>query len=192
MAKLNRWFLAASVAALVGTATLTSAQDNNGGPGGGGPGGQGGRRNFDPAQMQQRIMEGVKERLEITDETEWKAIQPLVQKVMDAQRAAMGDRMRGMFGGRRGGPGGQGGPGGDNNNDRGPRGGGMFGQTSAEADALQRAIDGKASASELKQAMAKFVEARKTRQAELEKAQNELRKVLTPRQEAIATLSGQL
>jgi hypothetical protein len=186
MAKFNKWFMAAGMAALVGTATIASAQDNNGG--------QGGRRNFDPAQMQQRIMESAKERLEITDETEWKAIQPLVQKVMDAQRAVMGDRIRGMMGGnRRGGPGG-GGPGGDNNGGPGQRGGGggMFGQASPEADALQRAIDGKASATELKQALTKFVEGRKTRQAALEKAQADLRKVLTPRQEAIATLSGQL
>ncbi|MCX6887242.1 MAG: hypothetical protein NTX27_19635 [Verrucomicrobia bacterium] len=111
----------------------------------------------------------------------------LVQKVMDAQRSSMGDRMRGMFGGRRGGPGG------DNNNaDRGQRGGGMFGQTSPEAETLQKAIDGKASANELKQALAKFVESRKAHQADLEKAQADLRKVLTPRQEAIATISGLL
>ncbi len=182
MAKFTKWMMAAGMTAFLGTATLALAQDNNN------PGGQRGPR-MDPAQMQQRIMESAKERLEITDDSEWKAIQPLVQKVMDAQRAVMGDRVRGMFGGRRG----PGGPGGDNNNnDRGPRGGGMFGTPSPEAETLQRAIDSKASANELKQALTKFVDARKARQADLEKAQAELRKVLTPRQEAIATLAGQL
>lgn len=187
MAKFNRWMMAAGMAALIGTTTLASAQDNNGGQGGPGGGRNGGGpRNWDPAQMQQRILDGTKERLEITDEAEWKALLPLVQKVMDAQRSSMGDRMRGMFGGRRGGPGG------DNNGDRGQRGGGMFGATSPEAETLQKAIDGKASANELKQSLAKFVESRKAHQADLEKAQADLRKVLTPRQEAIATISGLL
>jgi hypothetical protein len=40
--------------------------------------------------------------------------------------------------------------------------------------------------------MAKAAEARKAKQAEVEKAQAELRKVLSVRQEAIATLNGWL
>jgi hypothetical protein len=40
--------------------------------------------------------------------------------------------------------------------------------------------------------MAKMQEARKAKQAELEKAQADLRKVLSVRQEAIATASGLL
>ncbi len=40
--------------------------------------------------------------------------------------------------------------------------------------------------------MDKYVASRKAKQAELEKAQEELRKVLTSRQEAIATLDGLL
>lgn len=117
-------------------------------------------------------------------------MEPLVQKVMDVQRQATGDRMRGMFMGRRGGPGG--GPGGDNNADQQNRRFGMMGQPMPEAEALQRAIDGKASASELKAALAKYQQARKAKQTELEKAQDELRKVLSLRQEAIATASGLL
>ncbi len=182
--KLNRWILLLSAAALL-SFTTTNAQDNNNN-GRENRGNRDGRPAFDPAAMQQRIMESYKERLEITDETEWKAIQPLVQKVMDSSRVVMGDRMRGMMGGRR--------PGGDNN-DRGGRfgGGGPFGGTpSPEAEALQRAIDAKATASEIKAATAKFVEARKAHQADLEAAQANLRKVLTPRQEAIATLCGLL
>jgi Spy/CpxP family protein refolding chaperone len=149
------------------------------------------RGRFDPAQFQQRIMEGIKERLEITDEAEWKAVQPMVEKVMGAQRKVMGDRTRGLMSARRpGGPGGPGAPGGD----RGPGGGfsSMFGQPNPAAEALQRAIDSKASKSELKAAVEKYQASRKEHQSELEAAQAELRKILTARQEAIATLSGLL
>lgn len=143
------------------------------------------QRRFDPAQFQERMMERTKETLEVKDDTEWKAVQPLVKKVMDARMAQMGGMGRGMmFGGRR--------PGGDDQN----RGGDQqrrFGPpVSPEAEALQKAIDGKASSAELKAAVAKYNAARQAKQAELEKAQNDLRKVLTPRQEAIATANGLL
>ena len=51
--KMNQWLVMAGVAAVMslGTSQLV-AQPNGGGPGGG----RGGR-NFDPAQMQQRMME---------------------------------------------------------------------------------------------------------------------------------------
>lgn len=148
-------------------------------------GDQPGRGNWDPARMQQMMMERVKEQLEITDETEWKAVQPLVQKVMDARMATLSGLGRGLIG--RGGPR----PGGDGNpGDTARRGG--FGTPSPEGEALQKAIDAKASNAELKAATAKFKEARKAKQAELEKAQEALRKVLSVRQEAIATSTGLL
>jgi uncharacterized protein YdeI (BOF family) len=144
--------------------------------------------NGDPAQFQQQMLDRTKERLEITDDTEWNAIKPLVEKVMTAQRSMFADRMRGAFGRTRGG-------GTDNNtqSDQGNRGRGGFGGTpSAESEALRKAIDSKASNAELKAAVAKYVESRKTKQAELDKAQSDLRKVLSVRQEAIATESGLL
>ncbi len=155
----------------------SSAQDNQGPP----PG----RRNFDPAQFRQRMMDRVKEDLEVTDDTEWSAIQPLVEKVMDARMASMGGMGRGMFGGPRR----------NNANAQGdqPQRRGPFGQApSAEAEALQKAIDAKAPKAEVKAALAKFIESRKAKEAELQKAQDDLRKVLTARQEAIATLNGWL
>ena len=157
------------------------AQDNPGPPPGGG------RPNFDPAQFQQRRMERIKEQMEITDDSEWKAMEPLIQKVMEARMATMAGMGRGMFGGGRRGGGNAGG--GDQ-----PQGQrrGFFGNPSPEAEALQKAIDAKAPKAEIKAALAKFVEARKAKQAELEKSQEELRKVLTTRQEAIATLEGLL
>jgi len=157
--------------------------DQKGGRQRGGQGGGFGGR-FDPAQR----MEQYKTDLEIKDDTEWKAIQPLIQKVMDSQRAVVADRMRGVFGRFGGGD-----RGGDNNSgDQGQRNRFGGGEPSPEADVLQKAIDSKAPNSEIKAALAKFLEARKAKEAALEKAQAELRNVLSPRQEAIASLRGLL
>lgn len=188
--KLNQALKMLSVALLLALAVNTvSAQapeggdrprrnrDNQNGDQAGGPGGG---RNFDPAEMQKRMVERYKEMLEVNDDAEWKALEPMVTKVSEARMQAMAGMGRGMFGGRgnRGG-GGPGGPGG-------------FGQPNPAADSLQKAIDAKASNAETKAALEKFVADRKAKQAELEKAQANLRKVLTPRQEAIATLNGLL
>jgi hypothetical protein len=180
MMKMNLGLAMAGIAAALclGTGKLV-AQDNN--PPGGGP--PPGRGNFDPAQFQQRMLERTKEQLEITDDNDWKAIQPLVQKVMDVRRETMAGMGRGMFGAR--------GPRGADNANQGGRAR-MFGTPMPEAEALQKAIDAKASSSELKAAIAKYQEARKAKQAELEKAQADLRKVLSVRQEALATLNGLL
>ena len=151
--------------------------------------GRRGQRNFDPAQFQQRMMDRYKERLEITDDTEWQAIQPLIQKVFDARMAlgaGRGGFGRGGFGrgGRRGGDAGTA----DNTTQqaRTPA------RTDPAAEALQRAIESKAPAAEIKAALTRYNEDRKTKQEALEKAQAALRAVLTSRQEAIATLSGLL
>jgi len=178
--KLNRNLLIASTAALLslGVTPSVPAQDNLGGP----P--PGGRGNFDPAQFRQRMMDRLKEQLEVTDDAEWKALEPLVQGVMDARMASTSGMGRGMFGG---------GPRRDNNGggDQ-PRRGPMGQPPSAEAEALQKAIDAKAPKAEVKAALDKYVAYRKAKQADLEKAQDNLRKVLTSRQEAIATLNGLL
>lgn len=181
--RINRWLMAAGMAA----AMCLGTSDVQAQPGQGGPGGD--RPRFDPAQFMQRRLDGIKEQMEITDEGEWKAIQPLVQKVMEAQMQSMRGMARGMMGGppRRGGDNAQG--------DQGQRRGGGFGgfgQPNPDAEALQKAVDAKAPKAELKAALDKYQASRKAKQAELEKAQDDLRKVLTTRQEAIATLNGLL
>jgi hypothetical protein len=157
-----------------------------GGPGGGGGfGGGGGGRNFDPAQMQQRMMDNYREQLNFTNDTDWSAVQPLVQKVMDARTAVgTGGGMRGMGGRNRGGGGFGGGGGG---------GGGMFGQqANPDRDALQNAVDANAPAGQIKALLAKYQASQKAKQAALVAAQADLRKVLTVPQEAQATLRGLL
>jgi hypothetical protein len=132
---------------------------------------------MDPAQRQQMMMDRYKQDLNFTNDTEWSAVQPLVQKVVDARMATMGGR----FG--RGGRGGGGGGGG---------GGGFGQQPNPERDALQQAIDDNAPAAQVKALLTKYQASQKAKQAALLAAQTDLRKVLTVPQEAKATLSGLL
>lgn len=178
---IKNWVTMAAISAMLGlTAADLQAQGRNQGDRQD-RGNRPERGNFDPAQMRERMMNNWKETLEITDDTEWNAVQPLVQKVMDARMQSFAGMGRGMFGApRRGGAGDQG-------QQR------RFGaQANPAADALEKAVEAKASKAELKAAIAKFQEARKAKQAELETAQENLRKVLTARQEALATLNGLL
>lgn len=197
-AKLIIWNTVGLAALLVLGGQKLSAQQ---GPPGGG---------FDPQQMRQRMIQRVREQLEITDEAEWKIISERITKVMDARRAANsgpGPGGGGFFGGPGGGPppnagaGGQGGPPpGVNDNaggsspvgPGGPPPGGFRQESSPEREALQKAIDAKAPSAELKARMAEFKAARVKKQAELETAREELRQVLSARQEAIATVMGLL
>jgi hypothetical protein len=162
-----------------------------GGGGGGGFGNGGGRRNrggnFDPAQMMQRRLDGIRQQLEFTNDADWSAIQPLFQKVLDAQQAARQGGGRGGFGGGR-----RGGNNGGNNNGNANGGGPGGPQLSPEALALQQAIDSDAPAAQLKNLLDKYNASEKTKQAALAAAQANLRKVLTVRQESQATLMGLL
>ena len=113
----------------------------------------------------------------MTNDDEWVAVKGLIQKVMDTRRATMS----GMgFGGRRNGGGGGG------------NGGRPNITPSPEAEDLQKALDAKASPDELKAKLAKVRDARKSKEAVLAKAQEDLRKVLTVRQEATAVSMGLL
>lgn len=150
------------------------------------------RGNFDPAQFRQRMMDGIKERLEVTDDAEWKVLEPAIGKVFDAQTDLRSGNVR--FGGR---PGGNRPPGGDNanngdtnNNNR--RRGGFGGTPSSEAEALQKAIEDKAPADEVKSKMAALRASNKAKEEKLAAAQEDLKKLLTARQEAMLVLSGLL
>lgn len=153
-------------------AGMQTVQAQNGPPGGG---------NFDPAQIRQQIMDRMREQFDVKDDGEWKVLEERIQKVMDAQRATRG----GFGGGGRGGPGGAGGQGGAGR-------GGFGGQANPEADALRAAIEAKAPASEITEKLAKLRASRKEAEAKLEAAQEDLKKVLSVRQEAVAILAGLL
>jgi hypothetical protein len=182
--KMKQLFATCGIAAalLLGAGTVF-AQNNGGGGFGGGGGGGGGRGNFDPAQFQQRMMDRIRQNLNFTNDTDWNAVQPLVQKVMDARRDVGGGGM-GMFRRNRGGGGDQNGGGGGGGR------GGFFGTPSPEAQALQDAIDNNAPDGQVKDLLARYEASQQKKQAALKAAQENLRAVLTPRQEASAALMG--
>jgi len=154
------------------------------------------------AEFRQRMDDRLKTALKATDD-EWTVIQPLLDKVNEAQMATMAGRfggMRRMFGGGRGGRnGGNGGtaPGGspaaspaaDNGGNRGFRGG----QSSPEAEALQTALDSDGtSTDDIKAKLQALRDTRKKAEANLEEARENLKKVLTLRQEATLVEMGLL
>jgi hypothetical protein len=150
--------------------------NNNGG------GGFGGRR--DPAQFQQRMMDGLKTQLGASDD-EFAAIQPKIQAVMALQRDVI-TRPR-MFG--RGGPGGG----------RGGFGGG-FGGPTTQPSAVQTALtdlqttldDQNASPDVIKSKLDTLREAKSKARQDLVVAQQDLKSILTQRQEAVMVLDGYL
>lgn len=177
-------------------AGLSIAQQG-GGQGGGRRGGQGGGPGgFDPAQMRQRMAERMKEMLGADDQA-WKVLEPRLMKVMELNRQAnAGGRgmMFGMFG--RGGPGGRG-PGGDqggpqaDRRGRGPQG---------EQTALEKAMaqlrttleNQSATPEEIKTQLTAVRSAREKARQELAVAQQDLKKILTVRQEATLVEMGML
>jgi hypothetical protein len=167
-------------------ATLTQAQDGQGRRQGGG---QGGPRDME--EMRQRMSERMREQFAVSDDAEWKIIEAKIQKVTEARRlAGAGGMGPGGAGFAR--PGGPGGPGGGGQRG-GPGGrGGFGGEPLPEVEELRKAVDAKAPSDELKTKMAKVREARKANRAKLEAAQDDLRKVLSVRQEAVAMMSGLL
>lgn len=143
-----------------------------------------GRGNFDPEQMRQRMMERYREQLEVKSDDEWKILEERIAKVNEARREAASGAMGRMFAR----PGGRGG----GDEAQRPNRGGFGGPTLPEAEELQKALEAKASPDEIKAKLAKYREARKVKQANLAKAQDELRKVLSVRQEAVAVTMGLL
>jgi len=172
---LNRTLVLAGVVLALGLGTgKLAAQQGPGWPG------------IDPQQIQQRAKEFLRDKLVVTNDAEWGVIEVRLTKVVQLKvQTQMGGS--GLIGGMR--PGGNGG---------GPNGGGLDQIVRAllgiepmpEAEALQKAIDNHASKAELRAALAKYVEARKQKQAELEKAQADLRQVLTLHQEGTMLLMG--
>jgi hypothetical protein len=175
MKKLNRRLALAGVLLALGSGTVKlTAQQGQGWPG------------MDPQQLKQRAMEFFRNKLEVTNDSEWGVIEVRLTKVVQFKMQTMlggNGRMGGMrFGGNAGAP----------------NGGGLDQMVRAllgiepmpEAEALQKAIDNHASNAELKAALAKYAEARKRKQAELEKAQADLRQVLTLHQEGTMLLMG--
>jgi hypothetical protein len=152
---------------------------------------------LDPQEIQKQIrsraMEFLRDKLVVTNDAEWTVIEGRLEKVVQLKmQTLLGTTGSGLFRGFGGGPGPDGGMGG------GMGGGGMGKFVQAllgfepmkEAEALQKCVDDHASKAELKNALNKYLEARKKKEAELQKAQAGLREVLTSHQEATLVLIG--
>lgn len=135
--------------------------------------------NFDPAAMQARMMANLRDQFEVPDDAEWNLISQHITTVFDLRRSTMGGF--GGFGGMRGGNGG----GGNRPNRTGAT-------ANPEVDALRTAITDKLPDAEIKARLERLREVRKENEAKLTKAQEELRAVLTVRQEAVAVMFGLL
>lgn len=144
----------------------------------------GGRENFNPEEMQQRMMTALREQLDVTDDAEWRLISDRITAVTELRRTA-GLGGGGMMGAFRGGAGAGGGAGGG----RGGRGGVA---ASPEQDSLRQAIIDKLPEAEIKSRLTRLREVRKANEEKLTKTQEELRAVLGVRQEAVAVMAGLL
>ncbi|HLX71730.1 MAG TPA: hypothetical protein VKV04_19120 [Verrucomicrobiae bacterium] len=151
-----------------------------------GPGGPPNWQNMDPQQMQQmmqqRIMENFRQQLAVTNDDEWGVIQDRLSKVLHLKMQSMLSGGAGMWGGMR------------RNGGNGP-GARMFqglSQPDPSADSLRNALDNSAPNAQVKAALDKFRDSQKQKEAELAKAQEDLRSVLTVRQEAALVLAGML
>jgi hypothetical protein len=166
---------------------------------------RGGQRGgmFDPARMREMMEQRMREQLGATDE-EWKVLGPRLTKVMNLSRqtsGGMGRMMmgrRGRQGGQQGGPGGPGEPGGAGGAQGGRRGGrGMPGgeptAVDTAAEALQTTLGNtEATPEDIKAKLTALRSAKEKAMQELAKAQQDLRQVLTLRQEAQLVLMGML
>ena len=132
------------------------------------------RGQWDRSQIMDRIMDRYRENLGFSV-AEWKVVRPKVQAVMD-NRISGASGMMSMFGG-----GSRRGRGGSSSDEKTP--------TSELRDLLEK---DDASKGDIKAKLAAYRADRKAREAKLKKAQEDLRQLLTLKQEAQAVLSGLL
>ena len=176
MKKLTQSVLLAGAFTALGLITTATAQEQKAPQRGG----------FNPEEMRARMTERVRELLDVKNEDEWKLIQTRLEKTQEAQREvrSLSGDLRLLFS-----------QGGDQGGERRPgRGGpGSFsGTPNPDSEALSKAVQAKSPTDELKQRLARVREARKAAEAKYEKAADDLRQVLTVRQEATLVAIGLL
>jgi len=124
-------------------------------------------------QMQQRMLDSIRDQLGVTNDVEWSKIEPLLAKVQQGQMESMMGGVRVMIGNRGGGfPG--------------------FGEPDPEADALQSLIDANPSPKQVHDKLTSYRESHKRKADEMARDQAKLRQALNVRQEAILVLAGLL
>jgi hypothetical protein len=189
----NRLVAVLAAVVLAGAASTSYAQNappgGNGGNAGGNQGAPGGGRGNrrDPAQMRQQMNNRMKELLGANDE-EWKLLQPQIEKVQTLQRATSSRVGASLLYGNGNNGGGGGRFRGGQQPDNAPPS-----AVEEKSKELAAAIQNKdTKPDEYKARMAAFREARNQAKADLGKAQESLREVVTVRQEAVLVELGLL
>jgi hypothetical protein len=141
-----------------------------------------------PQQLQETIqklmLDNLRKQLAVTDDAEWSVIEVRLSKVVRMRTETMFGAGMGLLGGL-----GRGGNG---------RNGGGFaalqnlGLSDPNLENLQKLNEQEASEAEVKAGLEKLRAGRHEKQVQLAKAQDDLRSVLTVRQEAILVLAGTL
>lgn len=152
---------------------------------------QGGQ--FDPERMRQMMNQRMQELFGATDD-EWKILGPRVIKVQELSREVGGGGRGGMMFGRRGGFGGPGGPGGPG----GGQVGGRQGAPTREQTEVEKAMEQlrtllentSATPDQIKNQLTTLRAAREKTKQQLAVAQQELRQIITLRQEAQCVMMG--
>jgi hypothetical protein len=140
---------------------------------------RGGRRGFDPAAMRDRIAQAIRDALGVTKDDEWAVIEPRLTKVTGLQRAANASAFQ-VFRALDG-------------REDGRAGRRFFGAAmSPETSALVDALRNQAPDAEIQARLAQLRATRKQASTQLAQAQEDLRSVLSVRQEAIAAAAGLL
>jgi hypothetical protein len=142
--------------------------------------GNAGRRGPAPQEIQARLLGTFRERLGVTDDDEWNVISERIMKVVELRRT-----------GETGSPA-RGGPPSSAAAAAAAARGGRGSARTPEIEALQAALSDRMPDAEIRARLAKLRETRKANEAKLEKAQEDLRAVLTIRQEATAVIAGLL
>lgn len=130
----------------------------------------------------QAALDNLKTPLGVTNDSEWNVLRPLIQRVIDAQAVVQSDSQNATpaFGG------------GQRSVGAAARGG-TFGVTpNPEVTAIQRAVDGHATKENTIAVLTKLAAVREKHQAALAKAQDDLRQVVTVKQEAVLVINGYL
>jgi len=139
---------------------------------------RGSRGNFDPAQFRDMMVDRLKEQLAPASDDEWNIIKPKLEKVMTARFESMAGGLR--FGGGRG-------PGGERQ-EREPRN-----ETERASKDLGDALKNKDTSPDVITAKLAALREAKAKAAEAVKAsQEDLKSVLTARQEAVLVVNGML
>ena len=176
--------------AISGAGTVI-AQDGQGqgGQGRGQGQGQERRQQFDPEEMRQRMMDNLRERLGASEE-DWQALEPKIQAVLEAQQQAraggmgMGALMGRRGGGQGGGPGGgPGGPGAEQDQS----------EVGVAARELRTALEDEATeGAVIAQRLEALRAARGKAEESLKAAREDLKGLVTPRQEAMLVMMSLL